>query len=463
MQDAPFPPDDDEGNGDQPRRAGLRLRDAEAVATTRRDMFGDGSLIDSLAGHPAVPEGANSPVESNPPEPGAPDASPLDASPPSSAPPEPPSPPEDTQRPSAVAGAGERTPRRKPEPRLVNPAASPFAQVPQSLDSIIDAFAPEAGSQGQEPPDAEPAGAPLQPVPPPGAAPARMAVSSIFDSLGSEEVRAADASQASGAFAPDMSMLGPPLPIPPPAAQDAAPGDLTLGYGPEVEATDDPQGHATAGADATQPTEATAPARDFGRRPLRLVVSSAYAEPPPPVQLPEAPEDIGLPPYPELHQELGNLPSFADPPELADASRYAEHEEPVPGPQLLMSSEAARDPRSLEPLVTTVVPEPSEYAEARIAAEANAAAEALDSLQYRMSHNASGTTEPVRPPGLDGPQLNLLGDPAQFTLHERAPMLPLPVPPERAGVKSVYLLGFLTGLGLAVMAGIALYVLIAMG
>jgi hypothetical protein len=42
-------------------------------------------------------------------------------------------------------------------------------------------------------------------------------------------------------------------------------------------------------------------------------------------------------------------------------------------------------------------------------------------------------------------------------------MLPLPVPPERAGVKGIYLLGFLTGLALSLMAGLALYLLINLG
>jgi hypothetical protein len=38
-----------------------------------------------------------------------------------------------------------------------------------------------------------------------------------------------------------------------------------------------------------------------------------------------------------------------------------------------------------------------------------------------------------------------------------APMLPLPVPPERANRRSIYFLGFLSGLGLSLMTGIVLY------
>jgi hypothetical protein len=40
------------------------------------------------------------------------------------------------------------------------------------------------------------------------------------------------------------------------------------------------------------------------------------------------------------------------------------------------------------------------------------------------------------------------------------PLLPLPIPREQGGARSVYVLGFLTGIGLSLMAGIALYVLI---
>jgi hypothetical protein len=39
----------------------------------------------------------------------------------------------------------------------------------------------------------------------------------------------------------------------------------------------------------------------------------------------------------------------------------------------------------------------------------------------------------------------------------------MPVPPRHARSKSIYLLGFLTGLGLSLMAGVALYLLINVG
>ena len=61
MDDSQSPPDAESspksGKADAVRRTTLRLRDAEIVATTRRDMFGDGSLLDALAGDPLPREG----------------------------------------------------------------------------------------------------------------------------------------------------------------------------------------------------------------------------------------------------------------------------------------------------------------------------------------------------------------------------------------------------------------------
>ena len=50
-----------------------------------------------------------------------------------------------------------------------------------------------------------------------------------------------------------------------------------------------------------------------------------------------------------------------------------------------------------------------------------------------------------------------------FVASEPAPLLPLPVPPAEPTREGIYLLGFLTGLGLSLMAGVALYLLIALG
>src|SRR5262245_40280596 len=69
MNDAQHPMDGDGGSGHQPRRTSLRLRDAETVATTRRDIFGDGSLLDALAGPPPVRDDTRQDPEPLPQEP----------------------------------------------------------------------------------------------------------------------------------------------------------------------------------------------------------------------------------------------------------------------------------------------------------------------------------------------------------------------------------------------------------
>jgi hypothetical protein len=204
---------------------------------------------------------------------------------------------------------------------------------------------------------------------------------------------------------------------------------------------------------------AAPPAPTPSRGPLRLVSSGPYPDLPPRWPPAEPPEAMDAPPEPGLPE----MPSFAEPREPAFVA-------PLTRAPLSVPAEVAYSPPHLEPLVTTVVPEPEEdaarpmyEANVRIAAEASATAEALDNLKHLLGHDAPGmerpVEQPIRPPGLAGPPLNLLGEPTQFNLHERAPMLPLPVPPERTRVKGVYLLGFLTGLGLALVAGIALYLL----
>ena len=106
-------------------------------------------------------------------------------------------------------------------------------------------------------------------------------------------------------------------------------------------------------------------------------------------------------------------------------------------------------------------------AAARIAAEANATAEALENLQRLLAHKlpdleraAASGQDPeehmVRPPPVLGPAPPWMRlDPPQFAAS--APLLPLPVAPARSGGTGIYLLGFLAGLGLSLMAGAALY------
>ena len=119
-------------------------------------------------------------------------------------------------------------------------------------------------------------------------------------------------------------------------------------------------------------------------------------------------------------------------------------------------------------------------AAAKIAAEANATAEALENLKRMLGHTMprlepvetayrpDRTSERIVPadPLADGLRLRMQGMqpeplPRFRPLHEPAPLLPLPVRPRRASGRNVYLLGFLTGLALSLMAGGVLYFFIA--
>jgi hypothetical protein len=125
-------------------------------------------------------------------------------------------------------------------------------------------------------------------------------------------------------------------------------------------------------------------------------------------------------------------------------------------------------------------------AAAKIAAEANATAQALENLK-RLLEDTRPDLEPVLTPMVESepmvrPRPALQPDepfgarafspaPRVEGLHigpqteapaiagTTAPMLPLtvPPPPERSSRKSLYLLGFLSGLGLSLMTGIVLY------
>jgi hypothetical protein len=464
MPDAQFPSDAEEGNGDQPRRAGLKLRDAETVATTRRDMFGDGSLLDSLAGSLPAPHGSQSPPES----------APLEAGPPESGVPEPqPSPEPPADGPEARAEAEASQPAAESEsdhsgdaigePRFANPAASPFVQVPQSLDSIIDSFAAEPSSADPEPPAPEPS-APAFAAPSPGAAPAPRAVSSIFDGLaGAEPPDPAGAAFPFGTLSPDI-----PMPAPPPEAGRSEvhwPGDnlartsgedgegvhglnadLQLGGGavdvPGEEASSVPRFSVMSGP---PPPEPPSPFHE----PPAVAAGLHPAEPEPPGPFLEPGETMGAPRYPEpppmqAYPEPIETPIYAQPTE--NAFQY-------PGPATLPDfASPAEDPSR-----------PTFGAAAKIEAEANATAQALDHLKRLLAQNVPGVEQPMRSPAGDNAPYNLLGDRVQFAVNERAPLLPLPVPDERARIKGIYLLGFLTGLGLSLMAGVALYFLITMG
>jgi hypothetical protein len=273
-----------------------------------------------------------------------------------------------------------------------------------------------------------------------------MAVSSIFDGLGPAEPAAEDDDPAGralpfGTVSPDIPMPAPPEEATPPAA--GWPGDDLA---------------PTSGERGLTADDLVSLGLDSGAR----IGGGLAAGSPEEAELPAVP---AAPPDPELSTPEVPLPRYAEPPAMR----------PFPDPV-----EPPGAPSPMEPIVTAAAgadPEPGERsryagaaddpsrpmfdATAKIAAEANATAEALDHLKRLLVENAPGS-EPVRSAADAGP-MNLFGDPAQFAIRERVPLLPLPVPPERTRVKGIYLMGFLTGLALSLMAGLALYLLINMG
>lgn len=626
MPDAQFPTDGDDGNGNQPRRAGLRLRDAEAVATTRRDMFGDGSLLETLAGAPPAPADAeveepqsapaeppqpnlSEPEKDLPPagaeatvqhvqadepdktvqaahamkpaeaaEPGTPGepaeptepveqveaganpsapqaeaaepATPVeraeaaepveqieagaDLGAPQSEPVEPPAPVERAEgvepveqveggaslsapqpgaegsaqaQKSAQESAQAEEPAERaeagvdgsePEPRVPhfpNPASSPFSQIPQSLDSIIDSFAAEPVAEAVTQPAVAPDRDRDSPMPqldpvglgsqPDGRAivtPLRpMAVSSIFDSLGppagtaSEPARPVDEDLPPEVAGLDMSMLGGPLPHgaprkePDPNVESPAPPKEDVEAATDAAAvTDAPPQDSGAVASDPSPPPATAPAEGPERPPFPEV----------PAESPDHADPAGLagersPPLPPLFPEA---PAQASPDrfEPVPASPFPDAPVPPPYPGPMESAAAtAGAPESgrygaYEPHERSPFGEPAAQprfdAAAKIAAEASATADALHNLNHLLGQSEPRGGEQARHrPATGSPPPNLMGDPAHFTLGQRVPLMPLPVPPQADQGKGIYLLGFLTGLGLSLMAGVALYFLIATG
>ncbi len=532
MEDAQVPADsDDKGEA---RRPGMRLRDAETVAATRRDMFGDGSLLDTLAGSPAAPEHPE----------GVPDAAPAE-------PPDPPVP--------EAASAGEHG-----DPSVADPfPPGQLASFPQSLDDIIDSF--PAGPSARDPDRPGPQGTSSGFLPPPrltaldhglgrgghasddpslAAPPGRMEVSAIFNTLSPLEGHTEETQLGAEAVASpsDESTAG--LPQTAPAQADGSHGDTGTGVAPEPSPL--------AAAPALEPlmlpplpeipgpphpeTDGMPPFSDADMpqfaEPLRRGGAAPYLEPPAYSEDPDTasgqgyPEPMGMPQFAEPLRRGGTLPysedpaysedpdtasdkgypepmgmpQFAAPLRIGGASPYSEtpaySEYPATAPFSEAATEVADVPPYSEPprlppfSAAAEVPEAPEIAPssppplfhstvdsaaetvaapmydaaAKIAAEASATAEALDNLNRRLTQNVpdADATQP-RPLRHGYAQMHFRPDPAPFAYSPPALLMPLPVPPHQERSKSIYLLGFLTGLGLSLMAGIALYVLINTG
>jgi hypothetical protein len=454
MEDAQVPADgDDKGEA---RRPGRRLSDAESVATTRRDMFGDGSLLDALASPPAAPDVPDA-APAGPPAPQAGDAGGADPYPPGQ-----------------------------------------LASFPQPLDEIIDSF--PAGSSARGADGRNSLGTSPGFLPPPRltamehglgtgnhAPDPSSGVSAIFNTLspldghsgepqlGTEASPSNEGPGGTAQMTPvqgdgphgDQATDGTPAATP-------ALETLNLPPLPEIPGPPHPEAEGMPLSDAGMPQFA---------EPLRMGGTAPFSEPSEYSEDTENGEEYpeGMPRFAEPLR-IGGVPSFADPPTLADDAAYpvVQATEPFSHPSAEVSgvppyaevpSEVA--PPSPPPLVHSSGSEaeaaaaPMFDAAAKIAAEATATAEALENLKRLLVQNVPGadTTQPTQPQSLRHgyQQMHFQPDPAPYGASSPSLLMPLPVPAAAERSRSIYVLGFLTGLGLSLMAGVALYFLINVG
>lgn len=461
MGDAQVPPEDGDARATPARRQALRLSDAEDVAATRLDMFGDPSLKEALVGQPpspgvaAVPlSAAQGPADPPPPEGAADDGAqpaPLDEAP-SDAPPSVALPPPGVgQDPGAgvvpVVEAGEHAPDAVAQPASADPAetqpGTPSEQPPS----------------GTEPPEAELAPAAFAPQASAEASPS-LSAQDAAEEAAQEDRHRKEAAETAAPF-------GSPFMMPPGSSEYE---DMSTG-----------------------PINERPRFRDELIRPIASspIVSDA------------ALPDAGLPPAPELPQDPPFMESPAQLPEerlpeeqVYEVQIYEERipEDPPGVPTFPEFSEVSPYPEEgpayhePSPMPAEPAPPPPLFdAAAKIAAEADATAEALDNLKRLLgptmphlqpletAYRPDRSGERIVPPDplADGLRLRMQAiegmhgmqaEPPPFMGHEPAPLLPLPMPPpQRASGRGVYLLGFLTGLALSLMAGGVLYFFISMG
>lgn len=466
MGETQVPAESDEEKSDAlARRAGLRLSDAEIVATARRDMFGDRALREATAGPAPDPAAGHGGLPAS-----------AAAAPP-----------------QAEAGAAQDGPSEPPDP------GTPDAAHETSLPG------PPEGFSAGPPPDEHAAydpshGAPVPPTPELGlpsphrsdhpeptqnsaAGAPQLEVSPIFSALDAAETRVEETEPREPAehreAAEPPSVFGIAMMMPPVRPDQEGLADsstVPLSERPrfreELIRTPAVSAPTAAGAESSM-TMAPVP-------PDREGLADSF-----PVPLPEPPrfreelfraptvnsltasieaaailpaQELGEPPYPEIVEAPIPEPSSA-PSELPEPPA-----EPFAGPMYPMVSEAQTfeepEPASPAPILD---------AAAKIAAEAEATADALDNLKRLLGQKLphlepaapSGrfehTFEHAMPPPEPGPSLrfDLRADP--YAPAHPAPLLPLPVAPPRRSSRGVYLLGFLTGLALSLMAGAALY------
>jgi hypothetical protein len=400
MEDAQFPPEAGEVKGAPVRRSGMRLRDAETVAATRLDMFGDNSLRETLAGAPGTNEGeaagdAAEPVVAN---------TAVDVSPP------------DIPQLPVVEAA--------PQPSLpVHLESAAFE--PVAADVARDLHPGDVGALQIGLPEPE---APVPALPAPSAP--HSEVFSIFNALDTAERRAE--TEWNGKAEPGSIE---DLLVPPQELRVRLGGDAVL--------------------NGAAPWDAEASPR---------TVIEALEMPPfreDSVALSEPALHNFSPPFPDSSVDAGPFRPSGPPPfreELAPPTPMLD----AAAPSMPMLDDAAPSMPVLD-------------AAAQIAAEADATAQALENLQRLLESKlpdeptrpvAHSAAQPDRafgahafspPPMVEGMRIGPQTE-AHSLAGTMAPMLPLRVPSEfRSGRGGIYLLGFLSGLGLSLMTGIVLY------
>jgi hypothetical protein len=406
MEDVQFPPEAGEVKGASVRRSGgIRLRDAETVAATRLDMFGDDTLKEALAGGPPGPDAGEAAAEASP-------AVPLIDAP--------------------VEGA-----------TLAMPTLPVIEVAPQS-------FPPGSADVAR---DLEPAEieAPQIGLPEPHTSAPDVSAATAFHAERSPGFSAFDAPERRAETerngeAASATLYGAGPPMPPGSAEHDSIEDLLV---PPQELRVRVSGDAV--LNGAGPVDAGAPpaSGDLAMPPVHEPVDA----------LPEHDPGPALhgfsPPFPDFSVGAGPLGSSGPPPF---------REELVP-PTPVLDATAPSAP------VLDVA--------AQIAAEADATQQALENLQRMLESNLPdlepATVQPERPepmvqpewaftprggfpppPRVDGLRIGPHTE-APSLAGTMAPMLPLPVLPEHSSRKSIYLLGFLSGLGLSLMTGIVLY------
>jgi len=432
MDDAQIPSDAGDAKSPPVRRSSLRLSDAEDVAATRLDMFGDPTVKDSLAGAASRPgDGDMAPAAA---------AAPLD--------------------PPQVSADG--TPLALPAPPASDglpPVMLPPPPAEHRLDAGID-------RGDAEPPTAVAEAEPQSGTPGPGQAP------EAADGAPQEERRS------------EAALIGPfgvPFMMPPGSSEQGGFADMSGPMNAQPRFREDlvrePPPPIVTDApviDAVETTGADASVGDAAAT-YAIVPDGVIADP--------------------VVTDAGALPDRTDYPS-ADLDQYPPYEEfpphveedpprarPFPGFSAASQSPATEARTFREPLPIPAEPVPPQSsplydAAAKIVAEANATAEALENLRRMLGQKlpdlqpvvtSYGTEpdierpwiEPASPatPLADSLRLRMQGlevEPPTFPSAPSAPLMPLPRAPRRSS-RAVYVLGFLTGLVLSLMTGLVLY------